>query len=306
MSRRGFVRQTVRDVQLVARGWRWGRRPLVPRSAQPYQLPKPQTVFPTAWARTPAAKALRDVVQQVGLDPLLRSTISPQVSGLDVFTRVQPPVVFIANHSSHLDTALILCTLPDAWRRRTAVAAASDYFFDTWWRATGSAIVFNTFPIERRGGTLSATPGDLLDDGWNVVIYPEGTRSPDGWVQRFKLGAAYLAVEHQLPVIPIGIRGSYAAMPKGRGWPRPGRQPVRIRFGEPLLPGEGEGPRELAPRLRSAVSRLLDEDATTWWEATRRAARGETPEPGGPQVASWRRVWEQMAPPTRRRRRAWK
>src|SRR5690606_36371898 len=121
-----------------------------------------------------------------------------------VFTRVRPPVIFVANHSSHLDTAMILCSLPDEWRRRTAVAAASDYFFDTWWRATGSAIVFNTFPIERRGGSLSTTPSDLLGAGWNVVIYPEGTRSPDGWVQRFKLGAAYLAIEQQVPVIPIG------------------------------------------------------------------------------------------------------
>ncbi len=61
--------------------------------------------------------------------------------------------IFVANHASHLDTPLILLSLPDEWRRRTAVAAAADYFFDTWWRAVGSAMVFNTFPIERRGGT---------------------------------------------------------------------------------------------------------------------------------------------------------
>ncbi|HEY8457952.1 MAG TPA: lysophospholipid acyltransferase family protein [Actinopolymorphaceae bacterium] len=299
-----FIRETVEDVRLVARGWRWGRRPLVPGSAEPFQPPKQQTVFPTAWARTPVANAVRDVVQRFGLAPLLRSTVRPQVAGLDVLTRVRPPVLFVANHSSHLDTPMILCTLPDEWRRKTTLAAAADYFFDTWWRATGSAMVFNTFPLERRGGTPSSTPGDLLDEGWNVVVYPEGTRSVDGWMGRFKMGAAWLAVEHKVPVVPIAIRGSYAAMPRGRSWPQPGRLPVRIRYGEPIWPAEDESPRSFAPRIRDAVARLLDEDHTTWWEATRRAARGETPDPAGPPVATWRRIWAQTAPPVSQRSRS--
>ncbi|MBM7788534.1 lysophospholipid acyltransferase family protein [Tenggerimyces flavus] len=301
-----FVRDTVKDVQQVARGWRWGRRPLVPRSAQQWQPDKQPSVFPTTWARTPAANAVRDVVQRFGLGPLLRSTVTPSVTGLDVLQRLKPPVLFVANHTSHLDTPLILMTLPGPWRRRTAVAAAADYFFDTWWRASGSAMVFNTFPIERRGGSLSQTPGDLLAEGWNVVVFPEGTRSVDGWASRFKLGAAWLAVEHGVPIVPVGIRGSFAAMPRGRGWPRPGRLPVRVRFGPAIWPVEGEGPRDLAPRIREGVAQLLDEDATTWWEAAKRAAKGATPDPSGPKAASWRRVWEQTAPPREgRKRRAW-
>jgi 1-acyl-sn-glycerol-3-phosphate acyltransferase len=302
-----FVRETVREVRLVARGWRWGRRPQVPRSAEPYVIAKQPGVFPTEWARTPVANAVRDVVQRVGLRPLLHSTIRPRVSGLDVLTDLEPPVLFVANHSSHLDTPLILCSLPDRWRRRTALAAAADYFFDTWWRASGSAMVFNTFPIERRGGTLSSTPGDLLDAGWNVAFFPEGTRSVDGWTGRFRMGAAWIAVEHDVPVVPVAIRGSYAAMPRGRGWPRPGRLPVRVRFGPAITPGEGESARQFAPRIRNAVAQLLDEDATTWWEATQRAARGETPDPSGPKAASWRRIWAQTAPPREgNRRHAWK
>ena len=300
-------KETRRDVRMLARGWRWGRRPLVPRSAEPFVLPKENSTFPTEWARTPAANALRDAIQRAGLGPLLRSEVSPRVHGLDVLQRLgSGPVVFVANHTSHLDTPLILCTLPDSWRRRTAVAAAADYFFDTWWRAAGSALAFNTFPIERRSGTLSTTPGDLLADGWSVVVFPEGTRSPDGWTTKFRLGAAYLAVQAGVPVVPVAIRGSYAAMPRGRGWPVPGRPPVTVRYGEPVHPREGEGPRELGPRIEAAVATLLDEDASTWWEAQRRAASGTTPSPAGPQVSQWRRVWEQTrAPEVRAHRRVW-
>ncbi|MEU4601560.1 lysophospholipid acyltransferase family protein [Kribbella sp. NPDC023972] len=303
-----FSRDTARDVKQVARGWRWGRRPQVPRSAEPYVIPKETSVFPTKWARTPAAIAVREVLQKGALNSVLRFEVNPHVSGLDSLFKLNGPALIVANHSSHLDTPLLLCTLPDSMRRKTAVAAAADYFFDTWWRATASAIVFNTFPIERRGGKLSSTPGDLLADGWNVVVFPEGTRSPDGWMERFRMGAAYLAVEHGVPVVPVGIKGSFAAMPRGRGWPVPGRPTVAVRYGDPLTPAEGESARDFAPKISAAVSALLDEESTTWWEARRRVAIGASPSQSGPDAARWRRVWESTAPikPPATKRRAWK
>ncbi|MGH3485179.1 MAG: lysophospholipid acyltransferase family protein [Nocardioidaceae bacterium] len=305
-----LIKGGVEDVRTAARGWRWGRRSLVPRSAEAHALPTESSIFPTTWSRRRPAKAVREVVQQAGLRPLFRSQVSPHVEGLDMLDRVRPPVLFVANHASHLDTPLILLSLPDAWRRQTAVAAAADYFFDTWWRAVGSALVFNTFPIERRGGSMAATPGDVLDEGWNLVVYPEGTRSVDGWVRNFRLGAAWLAVEHQVPIVPVAHRGTFAAMPRGQGWPSPGRKPVTVRFGPPLRPAEGESARDFAPRIRAAVATLLDEDRSTWWEARRRAADGAVPDPAGPAVAPWRRVWAQTEPPRPqpglRRRRAWR
>ncbi|MQA02728.1 MAG: 1-acyl-sn-glycerol-3-phosphate acyltransferase [Streptosporangiales bacterium] len=309
-SRKGIgkelVRGTAREVRLFARGWRWGRRPLVPRSAQPYTPAPGRKEFPTRWARSPGGVALREVVQRVGLGPLLRFEVEPRVYGLDVLDGLRSPVIFVANHSSHLDTPMVLCTLPDSWRRRTAVAAAADYFFDTWWRAAGSAIVFNTLPLERRGGQSATTPGEVLDEGWNLLWFPEGTRSPDGWVTRFRLGAAYLAAQYGVPIVPIGLRGAYAAMPRGRGWPVAGRPPVRIRYGRPLTLAAGEEPRDFAKRVSAAVAQLLDEDETSWWSAMRRAADGTTPSPTGPAVAPWRRIWAQTAPPeVPRRRQVW-
>jgi 1-acyl-sn-glycerol-3-phosphate acyltransferase len=269
----------------------------VPRSAEPFVPPPSPNVYPNDWSRKPAARALREVAQKAGLEPLFRSQVRVRAEGLDVLARITGPVIFAANHASHLDTPLILLSLPDEWRRRTAVAAAADYFFDTWWRAVGSSLLFNTFPVERRGGSLSTTPGEVLADGWSLVIYPEGTRSKDGWMGGFRMGAAYLAVNHGVPVVPVAHRGTFAAMPRGAGWPARGRRPLTVRFGEPLVPQEGESVREFAPRIRAAVARLLDEDRTSWYASLRRAASDATPDPAGPPVAQWRRVWDASRSP---------
>ncbi|HEY0950680.1 lysophospholipid acyltransferase family protein [Nocardioides sp.] len=304
-----FLKETADDVRLVARGWRWGRRPQVPRSAEEWVPAARSTVFHTDWSRRRPAMAAREIAQKAGLEPLFRSQVRTRVEGLDVLERTEGPVIFVANHASHLDTPLILLSLPDEWRRRTAVAAAADYFFDTWWRAVGSSLLFNTFPIDRRGGSMAATPGEVLADGWSLVIYPEGTRSTDGWVGRFRMGAAFLAKEYGVPVVPVAHRGTFAAMPRGQGWPSPGRRQLTIRFGEPVVAGAEESVRDFSARVKDAVAALLDEDSSTWWEARRRAASGATPDPTGPKVAQWRRVWAQTQSPSAeapaRRLRAW-
>ncbi|MFL6240998.1 MAG: lysophospholipid acyltransferase family protein [Actinomycetes bacterium] len=284
------------DLKAVARGWRWGRRPLVPRSAGPHMPVRDRREFPTDWARTPLARAAREGIHRLGFGPLLRAEVRLQVSGTDRLGSVEPPVVFVANHSSHLDTAVIIEALPVEWRRRTTVAAAADYFFDAWWRAVGSALVFNTFPIERRAGMNARTLERLLDEGWNVLVFPEGTRSPDGWTRRFRPGAAYLSVGKAVPVVPIAVVGSFAAMPRGQGWPSRGRPVVRICFGTPIHAQPGEEPRALNVRIHDAIARLLDEEKSTWWAAARRAAEGTTPPSEGPDVAEWRRLWAQTEP----------
>jgi 1-acyl-sn-glycerol-3-phosphate acyltransferase len=292
----------LRDVRQVAEGWRWTRQSLVPRSAAPHTPPRERSEFPTAWARTPAARAARDVVHRIGLKPLVWSQTRPAVHGLDHLDGLAGPVLFVSNHSSHLDAPLILCSLPPPWRSRTAVGAASDYFFDARWRALGTALVFSTFPVDRHGGGGTATAAQLLAEGWSLVLFPEGTRSADGWMQGFKQGAAHLALRHGIPVVPLAIRGSYAAMPKGRSWPRPGRPGVSVRFGPPVWPDLGATHEATTGRLAAAVSRLWDEDEHDWYSSLRRAADGTTPLPEGPEAArpdgspSWRRTWEASAP----------
>lgn len=290
----------VQDLRMVSQGWRWTRQSLVPRSAVAHTPAPVPREFPTAWARTPAVRALRDGLHRAGLKPLVWSRTAPSVHGLEHLDRLAGPVLFVSNHSSHLDAPLLLCSLPPGWRTRTAVGAASDYFFDARWRALGTALLFSTFPVERHGGTGTETAGQLLDEGWNLVLFPEGTRSSDGWMQRFKHGVARLALAHNVPVVPVAIRGSYAAMPKGRPWPRPGRLPISVRFGAAVWPEPGSSHREVSSRLVAEVSRLWDEDETDWYRSLRRAADGTTPVPSGPDAAPWRRKWEASRPLPRR------
>ncbi len=177
----------------------------------------------------------------------------------------------------------------------TAVAAAADYFFDTWWRAVGSVLLFNTFPIDRRGGSMAATPRGGARRRVEPGDYPEGTRSTDGWIGKFRMGAAFLAKG-------TGSRSSRS---------RTAARSRRCRAAPTARPDVGSSRsasasrsspastvrRQFAPRIKDAVAALLDEDRTTWWESRRRVAAGATPDPSGPSVAAWRRVWEQTESP---------
>jgi 1-acyl-sn-glycerol-3-phosphate acyltransferase len=291
-----------KDLRALSRGWRWGRRPLTPRSVEPLQL-APRD-FPTEWARSERAQAMRAAIQRYALRPLLELETHPVVEGLDVLDTLVAPVIFVANHSSHLDAPLVLTSLPPAWRARTATGAAADYFFDVWWRAAATALVFNAFPVERAGskGRTTRLARELLDEGWNLLVFPEGTRSKDGWSRDLRLGAARLALDARVPVVPIALRGTYQAMPRGTGWIRRGRPPVHVRVGRPVFPRDAEEATELNARIRAAIATTLDEDATTWWDAVRNAARGQTPAIEGPPVARWRRTWLASRPLPRARK----
>lgn len=284
-----------KDLRTLQRGFRWGRRPLAPRNVTlPDLAPRD---FPTAWARTPAARAARAAIQAGVMKPLIESQVRPSVHGSHVLSTLTPPVIFYANHSSHLDAPTLLLSLPPAWRERTAVGAAADYFFDVWWRAAATALVINAFPVERAGSRRSTRAAkQMIDDGWNVLVFPEGTRSKDGWVHEFRMGAARLCLENGIPAVPIALRGTYQAMPRGRGWPAPGRKPVHVRFGRPVVPFPDELPPDFAARMRGELELLLEEDRTSWYEALKREARGELTAGAGPGGATWRRIWDAGEP----------
>jgi 1-acyl-sn-glycerol-3-phosphate acyltransferase len=184
-----------------------------------------------------------------------------RVAGRELLDDLTGPVVFVANHNSHMDTPVILRALPGRWRRRTAVAAAADYFYDKRRKALSVSLAFGTVPLDRNSGA-GVGPGQtahldrLIGDGGSVLIFAEGTRSRDGRVGRLRSGAAVLAADHHLPIVPIYLSGTREAMPRGHRWMvfkagRPGpRHPLEIRFGKPIAPRPGEDPSEMMERVR--------------------------------------------------------
>lgn len=279
------------------------RAPSRPKGVDvPHEPSKLGANYDTEWARTPVARAARAALAEGPLRLLVKGVANPAVTGhdrLSDLTRLRdkngtgpPAVIFAPNHHSHLDTALMIRAIPSCWRRDLVVAAAADYFFDARWKATLSALALNAIPIDREvtGRKSSDMFRDLLAGGHSVLIYPEGGRSPDGWGQSFKGGAAYLSARAGAPVIPVFIDGSGAIYGKGAKRPRPGR--TKVIFGAPLWPREDENTRRFNARIEAAVTRLGDEALTDYWTATRRSARKENPALTGPEYNGWRRQWE--------------
>jgi 1-acyl-sn-glycerol-3-phosphate acyltransferase len=194
------------------------------------------------WARCAPARAVRETILQFVLAPLMDLYTRPRVFGRDVFSRLPHPVILVANHSSHLDTPTILRALPLKWRQRTAVAAAADYFYKKRAVANMVALIFNTVPLMRQGGGVNNGATEhvdrLIDQRWNLLMFPEGTRSRNGKLGKMRAGAAAIAQAHDIPIVPIYLKGTHDAMPPGRNWPKrrrfiARRHRVEVHFGEP-------------------------------------------------------------------------
>src|SRR4051794_30530809 len=159
------------------------------------------------WARCAPARWVRETILQFVLAPLMDVYLRPRVIGREVFRRLPHPVILVANHSSHLDTPTILRALPLPWRQRTAVAAAADYFYKKRGVKELVALIFNTVPLARNGGGVgngSTAPVDKrIDHHANPLMFPEGTRSSHGPLHKLRSGAAAIAQQHGIPIVPI-------------------------------------------------------------------------------------------------------
>jgi len=246
----------VADVQRMRRAWHWD-------SPRPHSWPERGAVVPPAahdlgWARQEPVRTIRYLIQQ-GLEPVTEVMAHPKVEGREWVKELDRPVIFAANHSSHSDTALILHALTDEARDRTVIAAAADYWYKRPLMGNIVSLFLNTFPFSRTGGAQGQlhASSTLLKSGWNLVLFPEGSRSPDGTIREFKPGVGHLANETRTPVVPVHIRGSQRIMPKGQKVPLPA--PARVRIGKPMAPQKNEGSREFTARVESAVRALARE-----------------------------------------------
>jgi len=164
------------------------------------------------------------------LTPILYLVYRVHVDGREHLPR-DGAVILAANHRSFLDSIF----LPLVVSRRVTFVAKAEYFDDpkTAWffRAMGQ------IPIRRSGGSASdaalVAATEVLAGGGVFGIYPEGTRTRDGYLHRGKTGVARLALATGAPIVPVGLVGTDDCQPTDKKLPRPFRH-VHVRFGAPI------------------------------------------------------------------------
>jgi 1-acyl-sn-glycerol-3-phosphate acyltransferase len=220
--------------------------------------------YSTKWGRGYTARFARNVIHGAYVIPYTRYISSLEVRGIEHLDG-RGPFIFVANHTSNLDTPLVLSALPKRIRRRTVVAAAMDNFFMDARTAFRTVLLFNAIPIDRHKiNRRSAQQAlELVEDRWNLIIYPEGGRTLDGQLQEFKGGAAYLAQRAKATVIPTYIHDAgylqgpkYAKAPQFVNAPNQRRHHVIVAFASALRNEEDENIRHFGARIEQAVIQL--------------------------------------------------
>jgi 1-acyl-sn-glycerol-3-phosphate acyltransferase len=200
---------------------------------------------------------------ELTLAPALRAVYRPDITGAGSIPAVGP-VIFAANHISFADEFFT----PLAARRQIVYFAKAEYFTTPGVKGRLSALFFTTLghvPVERSDPRAAASVidvgVDVLRDGKALGIFPEGTRSPDGRLYKFRTGVARVALRSGAPVVPVGLVGTRAVQPPGdRMWHL---AKVGVHFGAPLRFSGREGEersarvlREVTETVREAVQAL--------------------------------------------------
>jgi len=244
-------------------------RSIVERASTSNAPPPEPVDFPT-WNQSWPARAIRRASLPTWILPLARVFAWLHVDGREHLDALQGPVIFAANHQSHMDTPVILAALPPRWRYRTATAMAKEFFKahffpEQYGRAAWftnslnyylAALFFNAFPIPQREAGARQTlryVGDLVAHNSAVLIFPEGRRSEMGEIGRFMPGIGMIASRLGVPVVPVRIIGLDKVLHPTWRMARPGR--VRVVFGKPVHLS-GDDYEELAKRVETSVRNL--------------------------------------------------
>ncbi len=184
---------------------------------------------------------------------LATTGVSVEVTGLDHLPRDRT-FIFVSNHQSIYDIPVIFATLPYQLRIIAKESLGSFPFLGWHLRRNGHLLVDRRNPD--RAGILRRWRA-LVGEGLSLIIFPEGTRSADGRVGRFKPGSFLLAVEAQLPVVPLSIDGTRHVMRKGRLTTSPGH--ARLVVHEPINTAglAVADARRLAEQVRDVIAQDL-------------------------------------------------
>ncbi|MEP6917443.1 MAG: AMP-binding protein, partial [Acidobacteriota bacterium] len=234
----------------------------VPVAPEPIDFP--------SWNRSAPVRALRRASLPTWILPLGKLFVSLEVRGLEHLEGIRTPVIFAANHQSHLDGPMILQALPPRWRYRVAPAMAKEFFkahfypdqfTKSAWMTNSmnyylSSAFFNAFPLpQRETGTRQTLRyiGELVGDGYSILIFPEGRRTEAGEINRFQPGVGMIASRLDVPVVPVRLVGLDRVL--HHSWKFPTRGSAIVAFG-PAMSLKGNDYAALAAEVESAVRNL--------------------------------------------------
>ena len=209
------------------------------------------TDFP-GWPRTWLAVVVRRVFLSACLLPAIRLGYRLDVRGAENIDRLKAPCIIISNHNMHLDWGMLLRAMPGRLRRRVLIAAAADNIFGNRVRGLGASLVGNGFPFVKEGSGVRESlefVTERLDEGWSVLILPEGKLTTSGDMQPFKRGVGWLVVHTSVEVLPMRVDVLRPGLFEGN-WRR---GHVRVSIGEPVRTVPGSDYSDVAATLEHAV-----------------------------------------------------
>ena len=214
----------------------------------------PMMSFPS-WGMQWWCRMTRGVLQRSVMFPLVALPYGLKVAGRENLEGITGPVLFASNHNLGLDNPLIIKAVPLKWRRRMAVAGAADLWKNPiWWIM--NPLLGNGFPLAREGSVRPSLEnmGKVMDNGWSVLIYPEGELTVGGPIKPFMNGAGLVAVEGRIPVVPLRLYIHKLGSPTRFPFLRRGS--IEVRFGAPLSFPPGTDYQDATAAIENAVKSL--------------------------------------------------
>lgn len=232
-------------------------------TAVQYEYPRWAQRFPVTW--------IRIVVSYLVILPLTRLMSRAKVTGRERLEETHGPVLFIANHITMVDAALILLALPGRLQRKLAIAMEGEVL--RGWRhppeRTGwfkhfilvaqyvlVVSLFNVFPLPQKSGFRRsfAFAGETMDRGYSVLVFPEGSRTRDGKMHPFMDGVGLLAKNLDVPIVPLKIDGLYEVKKEGRRFAAPDQ--IKVTIGEPIIILNDNEPASITKLFEQRVAAL--------------------------------------------------
>jgi 1-acyl-sn-glycerol-3-phosphate acyltransferase len=219
------------------------------------------SVGPHRWQITWWAKIGRRLLRWHAYDRFANRYCKPlTITGQHKFDAIKGPCIIVANHTSHMDALVLNASLPNRIRWNVYSGAAADRWFvkgrkelvmKPWYQS----LAMGTFPIQRGGGSRALDyPKWLLDNGCNLIIFPEGTRSTSRSMAKFRHGVSVLALEKKVPVVPVFLTGLKAMRPKGSREIFPG--PAGANVLDPICFEEGTSVPDATRRIYNALNEV--------------------------------------------------